>query len=132
MSLDPKQMNAAASDNVNTAMHGFASASQAMQKLTNEMMAMSMESMRHTAKAFEAMQGAKSWPDILRIQTEFFRTSFEDFTARSKRIAELASAAPSQMAKTTSEIAGRVTDQTQAAATAVKDDVKAATAALDG
>ena len=131
MAFDPKQAGAAVNENVNASMQGFAAASKAMQAVTNEMVSMSMDSLRQTAHAFEQMQGARNWTDVMRIQSEFFRNSFEEFAKRSRRIAELASAAPVDLASRTRDAAARIGAQTQAAAETVADDAKAATVGLD-
>lgn len=132
MTFDPKQAQNAVTENMNSSMQGFAAASKTMQAVTSEMMAMSMDSMKKTAKVFEEMQGVRNWPDLMRIQSDFFRSSFEDFAKRSRRIAELAASAPVDLANRTTQAAERVGEQTQAAAKAVTDDAKAATAGLDG
>lgn len=131
MAFDPKQAQAAVNENMASSMQGFAAASKTMQAVTSEMMAMSMDSMKKTAKVFEEMQAARSWPDIMRIQTEFFRSSFEDFAARSRRIAELASAAPVDLAKRTTEAAEKIGEQTEQAVKTVTDNARVATIGLD-
>ena len=132
MTFDPKQAQNAVTENMSSQMQGFAAASKAMQAVTSEMMAMSMDSMKKTAKVFEEMQGVRNWPDLMRIQSDFFRSSFEDFAKRSRRIVEIASSAPVDLANRTTQAVERVGEQTQAAAKAVTDDAKAATAGLDG
>ena len=142
MAFDPKAAGAVMNENMTSSMQGFAAASKAMQAVTNEMVSMSMDSLRQTARAFEQMQGAHNFADIVRIQQEFFRTSFEEFGKRSRKIAELASAAPIDMANRAKEAATKIGEQTQAAAKTVvhetqkatektMDDAKAATVGLD-
>lgn len=131
MAFDPKQAGAALNQNMASSMQGFAAASKAMQAVTNEMMSMSMESMRDTASAFEQMQGARNWTDIARIQTEFFHLSFEKFASRSRRIAELATAAPMDLAKRATDTVAQIGDQTQQAAKSVANDAKAASVGLE-
>lgn len=131
MAFDPKQAGATLNENMASSMQGFAAASKAMQAVSNEMMSMSMESMRETARAFEQMQGARNWTDIVRIQTDFFRSSFERFADRSRRIAELATAAPVDFANRTKDAAAKMGEQTQAAVKTVANDAKAATVGLD-
>lgn len=131
MTFDPKQAQAAVKENMSSSMQGFAAASKTMQALTAEMMAMSMESVKKTAKVFEEMQGARGWPEILRIQTEFFRSSFEDFAKRSRRIAELATAAPVDFANRTKDAAEKIGEQAEQAVKSAADNAKAATVGLD-
>lgn len=131
MAFDPKQAQTAVKENMASSMQGFAAASKTMQAVTSEMMAMSMDSMKKTAKVFEEMQGARSWPDIMRIQTDFFRSSFEDFAARSRRIAELATSAPVDLAYRATDAAEKIGHQTQQAVKTATDNAKAATVGLD-
>ena len=131
MAFDPKQAQAAANESMTSSMQGFAAASKTMQAVTSEMMAMSMDAMKKTAEAFEEMQGARSWPDILRIQSECFRSSFEDFAKRSRRIAELAAAGPVDLANRATETAGKIGEQTQQAVKSMADDARVATVGLD-
>lgn len=140
MTTDPK---AALNDTMASSMQGLAKASSAMQAVTNEMMAMSMESMRQTTQAFTQMQSARSWSDIAKIQQDFFRTAFEQFAQRSRRIAELSMAAPVDLANRAKDAAVAVGEQTKATAVEIgqqtesvvkkaTDDAKAATVGLDG
>ena len=131
MTFDPKQAQAAAGETMTSSMQGLTAASKTMQAVTTEMMAMSMDSMQKTAKVFEELQGAKSWPDIMRIQTDFFRTAFEDFATRSRRITELATAVPGDIAKRTTEAAEKIGEQTGEALKTATDNAKAATVGLD-
>ena len=132
MAFDPKQINAAASENANASMQSLAAASKAMQAVTNEMVSMSMDSLRQTTRAFEQMQSARSWTDIMRIQADFFRGTFAEFASRSRRIAELATSAPADLAHRATAQAERMGEQAQGATKAVVEDAKAATVGLDG
>ena len=131
MAFDPKPAQAAVNETMNSSMQGFAAASKTMQAVTSEMMAMSMDSMKKTAKVFEEMQGARSFADIMRIQNDFFRSSFEDFAKRSRRIAELATAAPVDLANRATETAEKIGEQTQQAVKSMTDDARVATVGLD-
>ncbi len=140
MTTDPKS---ALNDTMASSMQGFTKAATAMQAVTNEMMAMSMDSMRQTSQAFTQMQSARSLTDIARIQQDFFRTSFEQFAQHSRRIAELSMAGPMDFANRAREavttagehtkaVAVEIGHRTQATVQTAADDVKAATVGLDG
>lgn len=131
MAFDPKPAQTAVNDTMASSMQGFAAASKTMQAVTTEMMAMSMDSMNKTAKVFEEMQGARTFADIMRIQNDFFRSSFEDFAKRSRRIAELATAAPVDLANRATEAAEKIGEQTQQAVKTATDNARVATVGLD-
>lgn len=132
MAIDPKQPGAVVGENVTSLMQGFAAASKTMQAVTSEMVAMSMDSMKQTARVFEELQGARNWSDIARIQTDFFRESFDDFARHSRRIAELSTSAPVDFANRTRDAAEKIGEQAQATVKAATDDARAATIGLHG
>lgn len=132
MALDAKQPAAAVGENAAVLMQGFTAASRTMQAVTGEMVAMSMDSMKQTTRVFEEMQRARNWSDMVRIQTDFFRNSFDDFARHGRRIAELTTAVPADLANRATDAARKIGEQTQAAAKEAADDAKAATVGLDG
>ncbi len=123
--------NDMARDALGASMNSFASATQKMQALTQEVVGLSMDSLRHTTQVFEKMRGARSFEDLTRIQTEFFRESFEQFAQRSQRVAELATSLPRDMASQTMQAASRAGGQAADTAKSAANDVRAATAGLE-
>lgn len=123
--------NDMARDALGASMNNFASATQKMQALTQEIVGLSMDSLRHTTQVFEKMRGARSFEDLAKIQTEFFRESFDQFAKRSQRVAELATALPRDMAAQTMQAASRAGGQAADTAKSVANDAKAATVGLE-
>lgn len=132
MAFDAQQQAAAVGENAAVFMQNLTAASKTMQAVTNEMVAMSMDSMKQTTNVFQEVQGARNWGDLVRIQTDFVRNSFDDFARHSRRIAELTTAAPADFAKRAADAVEKAGGQAQAAAKAAADDAKAATVGLDG
>ena len=123
--------NDMAKDALGASMNTFASATQKMQALTQEIVGLSMDSLRHTTQVFEKMRGARSFEDLTRIQTEFFRESFEQFAQRSQRVAELATSVPRDMASQAMQAANRAGGQAMDTAKSAANDARAATVGLD-
>lgn len=120
-----------ARDALSASMNNFASVTQKWQALTQEIVSASMDSMKQTTQAFEKMRSARSWEDVTKIQAEFMRESFEQFTKRSQKVAELATSLPREIASRTMQQASRAGEQAQGVAKSAADDAKAATVGLD-
>lgn len=131
MAFDPKQTSEALGHTMQSSMAGVAAASRTMQALANEMVGMSMDSLKQTSQAFEQMQGARTWSDVTRIQSEFFKTAFEQFAQRSQRIAQLAAAGPKELAERASATMKEAGAQAQSAVRSVAEDAKASTVGLE-
>jgi hypothetical protein len=85
---------------VDTAMAGFTTATKNMQVIAGEIAKMSMDSYENSAQLIEKLRAAKSWDDIVAIQTGYMKTAYENFSARTQKLAEIMGTMPQEMART--------------------------------
>jgi hypothetical protein len=135
MAFEPDKAAEGARQTANLGIESFVEASKQMQDLVNEMLLMSMDSMRHVTQTFDRMRSARSFEDIIKIQSDFVRESFEQFAKRSEKVATLATAVPRNIAKRSTDVMARATEQaTQAVSHAVdsaNDAARRATVGLE-
>ncbi len=85
---------------VDTAMAGFTTATKNMQVIAGEIAKMSMDSYENSAQLIEKLRAAKSWDDIVAIQTGYMKTAYENFSSRTQKLAEIMGTMPQEMART--------------------------------
>ena len=89
---------------VDTAMAGFTTATKNMQVIAGEIAKMSMESYENSAQLIEKLRGAKSWEDIVAIQTGYMKTAYENFASRTQKLGEIMGTMPQEMARTYTQL----------------------------
>ena len=103
--MDPKdKMQTAAKGSVDTAMVGFTTATKNMQVIAGEIAKMSMDSYENSAQLIEKLRGAKSWDDIVAIQTGYMKTAYENFASRTQKLAEIMGTMPHEMTRTYTQL----------------------------
>jgi hypothetical protein len=78
----------------------WAATQQRIQAFTSEIAEMSKQSYDHAMQTMERLRGAKSLEDLLSIQSGFVKESFESLGQRSRKLTEMMSAMPMEMANT--------------------------------
>jgi hypothetical protein len=84
---------------IDTAVAGFTTATKNMQVIAGEIAKMSMESYENSAQLIEKLRGAKSWEDIVAIQTGYMKTAYENFSSRTQKLGEIMGTMPQEMAR---------------------------------
>ncbi len=84
---------------IDTAMAGFTAATKNMQVIAGEIAKMSMDSYENSAQLIEKLRAAKSWDDIVAIQTGYMKTAYENFSSRTQKLAEIMGTMPHEMAR---------------------------------
>lgn len=79
----------AGKDNMDLAMKGFSSMGKGFQSIAVEMADYSKKAFEDGAATVEKLAGAKSFDKAVEIQTDYIRSSYEDFVAQASRIGEL-------------------------------------------
>ncbi len=78
----------------------WAATSQKIQAFTAEIAEMSKTSYEHSLQTMEKLRSAKSLEELLSIQSGFVQDSFESLSQRSRKLSEMMSSMPLEMAKT--------------------------------
>ena len=105
---------------VDTAMAGFTTATKNMQVIAGEIAKMSMDSYENSAQLIEKLRSAKSWDDIVAIQTGYMKTAYENFSSRTQKLAEIMGTMPQEMARTYQQLFEQGRQGAQAAGEAAK------------
>jgi hypothetical protein len=114
------KMKEAAKGGLDTGMSGFTTATKNMQVMAGEIAKMSMESYENAAQLMEKLRGAKSWEDIVSIQSGFMKTAYENFSARTHKLSEIMGAVPQEMTRTYQQLFKQGSEGAQAAGEAAK------------
>jgi hypothetical protein len=119
--MDPKdKMRDPAKGGVDTAMAGFTTATKNMQVIAGEIAKMSMDSYENSAQLIEKLRGAKSWEDIVAIQTGYMKTAYENFSSRTQKLAEIMGTMPQEMARSYQQLFNQGKQSAEAAGDAAK------------
>jgi hypothetical protein len=105
---------------VDTAMAGFTTATKNMQVIAGEIAKMSMDSYENSAQLIEKLRSAKSWEDIVAIQTGYMKTAYENFSSRTQKLGEIMGTMPQEMARTYQQLFDQGRQGAQAAGEAAK------------
>jgi hypothetical protein len=127
--MDPDdKMRDASQGGIDTAMAGFTTATKNMQVIAGEIAKMSMESYENSAQLIEKLRGAKSWEDIVAVQSGYMKTAYENFAARTQKLAEMMGTMPQEMARSYQQLFDKGKQGAgaagEAAASAVEEAVK--------
>jgi hypothetical protein len=120
------KMRDAAQGGIDTAMAGFTTATKNMQVIAGEIAKMSMESYENSAQLIEKLRGAKSWEDIVAVQSGYMKTAYENFSARTQKLAEIMGTMPQEMARSYQQLFSQGVEGAQAAGQAAKNAGEAA------
>jgi hypothetical protein len=128
--MEPKdKMREAGKGSVDTAMAGFTTATKNMQVIAGEIAKMSMDSYENSAQLIEKLRSAKSWEDIVAIQTGYMKTAYENFSSRTQKLGEIMGTMPQEMARTYQQLFDQGRQGAQAAGEVAKQANKGATQA---
>ena len=105
----------AGKDRIDTAMAGFTTATKNMQVIAGEIAKMSMDSYENSAQLIEKLRAAKSWEDIVAIQTGYMKTAYENFASRTQKLGEIMGTMPQEMARTYTQLFNQAKQGGQAA-----------------
>jgi hypothetical protein len=119
--MDPKdKLQNAAKGGVDTAMAGFTTATKNMQVIAGEIAKMSMDSYENSAQLIEKLRGAKTWEEIVAIQTGYMKTAYENFASRTQKLGEIMGTMPQEMARTYTQLFNQGKQGAEAAGDATK------------
>ena len=76
-------------DNLDATMKSFGGLSESAQAIAVQMADYSKKSFEDGSKALERLFGAKTLEQVIQIQTDFAKTTYDDFIARATKIGEL-------------------------------------------
>jgi hypothetical protein len=105
---------------IDTAMAGFTTATKNMQVIAGEIAKMSMDSYENSAQLIEKLRSAKSWDDIVAIQTGYMKTAYENFASRTQKLGEIMGTMPHEMARSYQQLFNQGKQGGQAAGDATK------------
>jgi phasin family protein len=83
------QMNKFGKDSMDVALNSFGAWSKNAQAIASEVADYSKKSFEDTAAAWEKLIGAKSLEKAMEAQSEYLKSSYEDFIAQSTKLGEL-------------------------------------------
>ncbi len=84
-----EEMQKLGKDSMDMAMSTFGSWTKNAQAIAVEVVDYSKKSVEDTAVAWEKLMGAKSLEKAMEVQTEYLRTSYEDFVTEATKLGEL-------------------------------------------
>ncbi len=87
--MTDEEMQKLGKDSMDMAMSTFGAWTKSAQAIAVEVVDYSKKSVEDTASAWEKLMGAKSLEKAMEVQTEYLRTSYEDFVAEATKLGEL-------------------------------------------
>ena len=87
--MNPDQMQKMSKDSMDMAMASFGTWSKNAQAIATEVADYSKKSFEGSAAAWEKLIGAKSLEKAMEVQSEYLKSSYEDFVAQSTKLSEL-------------------------------------------
>jgi len=87
--MDADPMQKFGKESMDMAMTAFGAWAKNAQAIATEVADYSKKSFEDSAAAFEKLIGAKSLENAMEVQTEYLRSSYEEFVAESAKISEL-------------------------------------------
>ena len=87
--MDADPMQKFGKESMDMAMTAFDAWAKNAQAIATEVADYSKKSFEDSAAAFEKLIGAKSLENAMEVQTEYLRSSYEEFVAESAKISEL-------------------------------------------
>jgi phasin family protein len=83
------EMQRLGKESVDTAMSSFGALTKSAQAIAVEVVDYTKKSVEGSAAAWEKLMGAKSLEKAMEVQTEYLRSSYEDFVAEATKLGEL-------------------------------------------
>jgi phasin family protein len=87
--MTPDDMQKFGQDSMDTAMNSFGAWTKSAQAIMVEVADYSKKSVEESATAWEKLIGAKSLETVIELQSEFMKSSYEDFVAEATKLGEL-------------------------------------------
>ncbi len=87
--MNTEQMQKMGKDSMDMAMASFGALSKNAQAIATEVADYSKKSFEGSAAAWEKLMGAKSLEKAMEVQSEYLKSSYEDFVAQSTKLSEL-------------------------------------------
>jgi phasin family protein len=87
--MNPDQMQKMSKDSMDMAMASFGTWTKNAQAIATEVADYSKKSFEGSAAAWEKLIGAKSIEKAMEVQSEYLKSSYEDFVAQSTKLGEL-------------------------------------------
>ena len=87
--MNPDQMQKMSKDSMDMAMASFGTWTKNAQAIATEVADYSKKSFEGSAAAWEKLMGAKSLEKAMEVQSEYLKSSYEDFVAQSTKLSEL-------------------------------------------
>ena len=87
--MNPDQMQKMSKDSMDMAMASFGAWTKNAQAIATEVADYSKKSFEGSAAAWEKLIGAKSIEKAMEVQSEYLKSSYEDFVAQSTKLGEL-------------------------------------------
>ncbi|MGO9702085.1 MAG: phasin family protein [Xanthobacteraceae bacterium] len=87
--MNTDQMQKMSKDSMDMAMASFGAWSKNAQAIATEVADFSKKSFEGSAAAWEKLMGAKSLEKAMEVQSEYLKSSYEDFVAQSTKLSEL-------------------------------------------
>jgi phasin family protein len=87
--MNPDQMQKMSKDGMDMAMASFGTWTKNAQAIATEVADYSKKSFEGSAAAWEKLMGAKSLEKAMEVQSEYLKSSYEDFVAQSTKLSEL-------------------------------------------
>jgi phasin family protein len=87
--MNPEQMQKMSKDSMDMAMASFGTWTKNAQAIATEVADYSKKSFEGSAAAWEKLIGAKSLEKAMEVQSEYLKSSYEDFVAQSTKLGEL-------------------------------------------
>jgi phasin family protein len=87
--MSTEDMQKLGKDSMDMAMNSFGTLSKSAQALAVEMVDYSKKSIEGSAAAWEKLMGAKSVEKAMQVQSEYLKSSYEDFVAEMTKLGEL-------------------------------------------
>ncbi len=87
--MTPDEMNKLGKDSMDVAMNSFGAWSKSGQAIVAEDVDYSKKSVEGSAAAWEKLLGVKSLEKAMEVQSEYLKSSYEEFVAQSTKLGEL-------------------------------------------
>ncbi len=87
--MNPDQMQKMSKDSMDMAMASFGTWTKNAQAIATEVADYSKKSFEGSAAAWEKLMGAKSVEKAMEVQSEYLKSSYEDFVAQSTKLSAL-------------------------------------------
>jgi phasin family protein len=87
--MTTEDMQKLGKDNMDMAMNSFGALSKSAQALAVEIVDYSKKSIEGSAAAWEKLMGTKSLEKAMQVQSEYMKSSYEDFVAEMTKLGEL-------------------------------------------